>query len=280
MLWAGRRYGWFLTRSAPLAGAVAALVLRVLEPDLPLYQATPFDPAEIQQLRNELSSSVAMGSLALAPFVGAAAAWFGWLLGIVIQREPEESSVASTRGASAVTATQALLLALAPIPARANASDPHHETMQVGPYTVLVGFSEWPMLAERSIDITFEPESDVFEPEGGIAGKTATIRVVDPLGEPYVVGPLGRHPRDRSLWGLDLIALPSSGPWSIELEIDGPLGIGSGTLEGIEVGARPGPPPAPFWILASLPLLFLVWLGVRGWRAVRPGRSPAAHAWR
>jgi hypothetical protein len=78
---------------------------------------------------------------------------------------------------------------------------------------------------------------------------------------------------------LDLIALPTAGNWTIELTVDGPLGSGSGTLTGIAVGERPGPPPLPMWLLAMLPLVFLIALGVRGWRLVRPGNSPEAHAW-
>ncbi|MBA2598485.1 MAG: hypothetical protein H0V00_17830, partial [Chloroflexia bacterium] len=81
------------------------------------------------------------------------------------------------------------------------------------------------------------------------------------------------------LWGLDLIALPAPGDWTIELTVTGPEGTGAGTLSGIAVGERPGPPPAPMWLIAALPLLFLLWLGVRGWRQVRPGTTPESHAW-
>jgi hypothetical protein len=221
----------------------------------------------------EISAAVAPASLLLAPIIGAAAAWFGWLLGVVLRGREEE--LATPPGgevyATAVAVACALLL-LAPGAVRAHASDPHHETIQAGPYRVVVGFSEWPILAERSIDITFEPD-------GGIAGKTAEIRITDPAGELFEVGPLARHPRQRELWGLDLIALEPPGNWTIELTIDGPLGSGAGTLNGIEVGERPGPPPTPLWLLASMPLLFLIWLGARGWRAVRPGRTAAAHSW-
>src|SRR4051794_32381211 len=111
-----------------------------------------------------------------------------------------------------------------------------------------------------------------FEPEGGIADKTATIRITDPHGDWYEVGPLGRHPRQRTLWGLDLISLPEPGSWTIELTVNGMEGVGTGTLSGVMVGPRPGPPPTPMWLIAALPLVFLLWLGVRGWLAVRPGR--------
>ncbi len=48
---------------------------------------------------------------------------------------------------------------------------------------------------------------------------------------------------------------------------------------GVPAGERPGPPPAPMWLIAALPLFFLVGLGVRGWLQVRPGRTPEARAW-
>lgn len=95
---------------------------------------------------------------------------------------------------------------------------------------VLVGFSEWPIRAERSLDITFDPQ-------GGIEGKSAAIRITDPQGS------------------------------------------GTGILSAIPVGERPGPPPAPMWLAAALPRFFLPWLGVRGWRQVRPGQSPEARSW-
>ncbi|MGH2616649.1 MAG: hypothetical protein ACRDJC_15540 [Thermomicrobiales bacterium] len=268
---AGRNWGKPVAIVVPLAGAVAALALRLLEPNLPLYQPSPLDPAELAALREEISSAVATSSLILAPIIGAAAGWFGWLLGIVLKGG---SAAPAPRVAQpAVVAAAALtLLLLTPTTTLAHAADPHHETIQAGPYEVLVGFSEWPMRAERSLDITFEPE-------GGIAGKSATIEITDPNGDWYEVGPLGRHPRQRELWGLDLIAMPTPGDWTIELTVTGPEGTGTGTLTGIPVGERPGPPPAPMWIIAALPLVFLLWLGVRGWFQVRPGRTAEAHAW-
>jgi hypothetical protein len=128
------------------------------------------------------------------------------------------------------------------------------------------------MRAERSLDITFEPT-------GGIEGKSATIRIIDPEGEIYDGGALGRHPRQRALWGLDLIALPAAGDWTIELTVTGPEGSGTGVLSAIPVGERPGPPPAPMWLVAALPLFFLLWLGVRGWLRVRPGQTAEARSW-
>ncbi len=159
-----------------------------------------------------------------------------------------------------------------PLAVRAQEDAPAHvERLQAGPYAIDVGFSEWPIRAERSVDITFEPTT-------GIAGKTATVKLTGPSGEEWEE-PLGRHPRHRDLWGLDLIALPAAGPWTIALTIDGPDGTGSGQLAGIELLGRPGPPAAPLWLLGILPLIFLVWLTVRAWRGVRPSRLPAARGW-
>jgi hypothetical protein len=271
LLAAGRRLGWPVAPMVLIAGAVAALALRLLEPNLPLYGPHPLDPPELAALRAENASAVSTSSLILAPVLGAAGGWFGWLLGIVFKGGSTEASSTSVRRPAIAAAAAALLLAF-PTTAHAHASDPHHETIQAGPYEVVVGFSEWPLRAERSLDITFEPED-------GIAGKTASIRITDPNGEWYESGSLGRHPRQRELWGLDLIALPTPGEWTIELTVDGPQGSGTGTLTGIPVGERPGPPLAPMWLIAVLPLLFLLWLGVRGWSRIRPGWSPEAHAW-
>ena len=272
VMFAGRRLEWRMTAVVPLAGAVAALVLRVLEPTLPLYQPGPLDPEELVARRAAIAAAVATSSLVLAPIVGAVAAWVGWLLGIVLGNNVAVAPAPKRSAGNAAVAAVLLLSLAAPVRVAAHASDPHHETIQAGPYEVVVGFSEWPMRAERSLDITFEPV-------GGIEGKSAIVRIIDPEGDIYDGGTLGRHPRQRALWGLDLIALPAAGNWSMELTVDGPQGSGKGILSDIPVGERPGPPPAPMWLVAALPLVFLFWLGVRGWRQVRPGRTAEAQSW-
>lgn len=268
----GRRQGWRVGWTVALAGAVAALAIWMPEPNLPIYAAEGATSPEIQQRIAEITAQLRPASFVLVPLLGALAGWFDWMLGIVIRRDDAPVAARSGVPAQAVAAAAVLLLLITPGQAGAHAADPHHETMQVGPYVVQVGFSEWPIQAERSIDITFEPE-------GGIADKSATLKLIGPDGEVFENGPLGRHPRQRQYWGLDLIALPMQGDWTITLAIDGLEGHGEATLNAIPVGPRPGPPPAPIWLIATLPLIFLLGISVRGWRAVRPRQAPEANAW-
>jgi hypothetical protein len=157
--------------------------------------------------------------------------------------------------------------------ASAHTPESHHMTVQAGPYPMEVGFSDWPLVAERSFDVTFTPED-------GIAGKTATIQVMGPSGpERRVSGTLGRHPRQRDIWGLDLISLPDEGEWTFVVGIDGPLGPGEATIGPIPVGPRPGPAPLPMWLIAALPLFAIAGGIMTAWRRVRPGRTPEASAW-
>jgi hypothetical protein len=51
----------------------------------------------------------------------------------------------------------------------------HQERLDVGPYELTVGFSEWPVRAQQSLDFTFEPA-------GGIEQVTGTLVAVSPSG--------------------------------------------------------------------------------------------------
>ena len=146
----------------------------------------------------------------------------------------------------------------------------HAEHVQVGPYPLTVGFSVWPIRAMRSLDFTFAPA-------GGIAGKSGTIDIegagMGPRGVRDGGAPLVRHPRKRTVWGLDTRAIDDPGTYSFHFTIDGPQGHGEGTLNGVTVLDQPGPPLPLSWSVASLPLIALVALIVVGWRRTRPGRG-------
>lgn len=86
LLLAGRRWGWDPRLIVPLAGAAAALLLRLLEPTL---AAAVLGPEVTPSIRDEivrLRAAEAGPTLVVVPIVGAAFGWIGWRLGIVLRR--------------------------------------------------------------------------------------------------------------------------------------------------------------------------------------------------
>ncbi len=177
-------------------------------------------------------------------------------------------------------------LAWLAIAAPAQAAPPvevvHSESTRVGPYTMRASFSEWPLRAERSLDL-------LFEPVGGIAESKAYLRMTSPSGKSVYGsqiaavgggerGQLARHPRARDVWGLDVVALPEEGTWRFEFTLKGPRGTGKGTLE-VPVGARPGPPAPLAWTIGMLPLVGLVPIGGYAWIRTRALRRREAGSW-
>lgn len=175
-------------------------------------------------------------------------------------------------------AAAALCLALCvalPQPARAQGQPAgvtvvHRETVRVGPYPVAVGFSRWPIRAERSLDI-------VFMPDGGIAGKHGTVTLIPPSGDEERLT-LVRHPRMRTVWGLDVVALPEQGRWTMRFQIDGPLGRGDGRLP-VVLLPRPGPPVLVGWIPVLLVTGGLLAAILFAWRHARPVRQSETWSW-
>jgi hypothetical protein len=145
----------------------------------------------------------------------------------------------------------------------------HAERVAVGPYTVTVGFSVWPIRAMQSLDYSFMPD-------GGIAGKSGTVNL--PGADPE---PLARHPRKLDVWGLDIRAVPNAGVYTIAFAIDGPAGHGEGALTGVEILDQPGPPLGLSWAVGALPFLGLVAFLAIAWRrtsarpTVLPTQPPA-----
>jgi hypothetical protein len=146
----------------------------------------------------------------------------------------------------------------------------HTDSVQVGPYQVTVGFSKWPLRAMQSLDFTFLPD-------GGITGKSGTVRIQTPgggTGKRGLGSPLVRHPRKRDVWGLDTLALNTPGTYSFRFVINGSLGQGEGTLTGVTVLDQPGPPLPLSWAVGSLPFGALLVFLVVAWRRTRPGKHP------
>ena len=145
----------------------------------------------------------------------------------------------------------------------------HQERVDVGPYELTVGFSQWPVRARQSLDFTFAPA-------GGIEQVTGTLIAVSPTGveenlrrPPGVVG-LPRHPRQPDVWGLDVFALDEPGDWVFTFGLDGPQGAATARMT-LPVLDQPGPPLAVSWLVSTVPLLVIA--GVLATAARRGGRA-------
>jgi hypothetical protein len=155
----------------------------------------------------------------------------------------------------------------------------HTEKLQAGPYQVTVGFSRWPVQAERSLDI-------VFSVEGGVEDKTGTLTLVTETSQrlsrqkqtnqPF---PLERHPRMREAWGLDIFAFPSAGQWEFKVAIEGLQGHGEGSLAVVLLEPPIFLPHPINWVIAFLPLIALFVIIIITWRRDQPNRQPDTWSW-
>ncbi|WP_344232800.1 hypothetical protein [Kribbella hippodromi] len=160
----------------------------------------------------------------------------------------------------AMVAAIAVVLGLTTMPAAAVPAVKvvHTEKVQAGPYTILVGFSVWPIRAQQSLDFTFLPD-------GGIADKHGTLTRIEPNGD-VLESKLSRHPRARDKWGLDIEALRAEGNWTFRFAVDGPQGKGTGELENLAVLKQPGPPMGLSWAIGALPFFLFIAAVVVAWR--------------
>jgi hypothetical protein len=157
----------------------------------------------------------------------------------------------------------------------------HTENVKVGPYNITVGFSRWPVQADKSLDFTFSPE-------GGIADKTGTITLILPTTskatpaerESFEVAlPLARYARDRNIWGIDVTALPDEGQWKFQFDIDGPQGKGTGTLDVVLLPRPAFLPPLINWSLGLLPCIGIIALVSVAWRRAKTGKRAETWSW-
>jgi hypothetical protein len=153
----------------------------------------------------------------------------------------------------------------------------HTETVQVGPYNVQVGFSRWPVQADKSLDFTFSAD-------GGITDKTGTIALMAPTLKSTEEGfnmplPLSRYARDRNIWGFDVLSLPEEGQWKFQFEIDGAQGKGTGSLDVVLLERPAFLPPLINWAIGLLPLIGLIAFISNAWRKARTGKRPETWTW-
>jgi hypothetical protein len=106
LVWAFRRNRLPVRFGVPLAGAVAALVLNLLQPVPPLYFIGPDAPAEFLAMVEAMTSATRIPTVVVAVIVGAVTGWFGWRLGVVLRGTtgPAPTGLASAVQPTAVPA--------------------------------------------------------------------------------------------------------------------------------------------------------------------------------
>lgn len=153
----------------------------------------------------------------------------------------------------------------------------HTENVQAGPYNVTVGFSRWPVQADRSFDLTFSVEGGIQDKEGTVTLLAPTLRDTDDFfNYPF---PLSRFARDRNVWGFDVIAFPEQGQWQYQFVIDGPQGQGTGSLDVVFLERPPFLPSIVNWSLGFIPFIALIVLIIVSWLRVRPGKRADTWTW-
>jgi hypothetical protein len=148
------------------------------------------------------------------------------------------------------------------------------EVVQVGPVQTMVDFSEWPVVAQKSLQI-------VVAPAGGIAGKSATLTMVPKRGVKghMEIYKLQTYPGIPNAWTLNLEGIPGQGEWTFRVEITGADGTWSAALQPVEVAPPPSVPKWSGWLLALTPVL--LFSGFVGLELIRyPKRARAnGNAW-
>jgi hypothetical protein len=155
----------------------------------------------------------------------------------------------------------------------------HTEVVQAGPYKITVGFSRWPVQAERSLDVVFMVDGSIEDKTGTITLITDTVQKLNRQKKTNQPFALERHPRMREAWGLDVFAFPSDGQWEFKFAIDGAQGHGAGSLA-VVLLEKPTFLPRPLTsLIAFLPVIILLVITVIAWRRDKPNRQADTWSW-
>ena len=101
LVWAARRNGLPVRLGVPLAGALVALVLNLLQPVPPLYFLPPDAPAEFLAGIRAMMAETRLPTLLVVLPIGALMGWFGWRLGVVVRGVTDPRPAATERRAAA-----------------------------------------------------------------------------------------------------------------------------------------------------------------------------------
>lgn len=180
-----RRRGVPVGAGVLLSAAIGMAVLGGL--DGGLMRSDAANPLADAGIVPPLSGGMVAATAAAAAVVGAFGGWAGWNLGVVLRglagagatNAPTEPRAAPRPRSGAARWRTTVLVGLLgslgalALPAGGDAAQGavdgaapggdavaivHREVVAAGPYRIDVGFTEWPLRAERSLDILFEPE--------------------------------------------------------------------------------------------------------------------------
>jgi hypothetical protein len=155
----------------------------------------------------------------------------------------------------------------------------HEEQLNVGPYNVTIGFSQWPVQAERSLDLYFSVEGGIEDKRGTLTLVTATPQTFNRQRRSHEPWSLARHPSQRDAWGLDVFAFPVEGQWEFQFVVDGPQGQGKGSLAVVLLEPPVFLPHSVAVFIAFLPLVALATIIVIIWRRSKPLQQTDTWSW-
>ncbi len=151
------------------------------------------------------------------------------------------------------------LLALAMVPIQVRASSmPRTEMLKAGPYSIEVTLSLDPPEVEKPLNITL-----VAGNASQLSGSVMAIpgAGTDAITVRTLLAPAGHT--SNTLEGT--LHLPVRGAWQIVIDLDGPSGRGSASLD-VTVSAPNAIPAWLGWLIGLSPLIGCVWLIWQQWK--------------
>jgi hypothetical protein len=153
-----------------------------------------------------------------------------------------------------------LILLLLPASALAHGgSQPlvYEETVEINGQKVRVGFSEWPPVAQKSIEFAVHPY------EGKVTGMTGKIRLIPDKSVGYLRGEIVRGlatwPGNEDALVLQMNGIPLPGTWRMEVILTDANGKeGKATTAPFTVADPPGIPQWAGWAIGLIPLYCLI----------------------
>ena len=151
-----------------------------------------------------------------------------------------------------------LFLCSMPATALASGKPARSETLTAGPYTLVVDLSDDPPIVDQNFTLTIHSQEATSlsgtltaQPGPGTDAIPAHASLTQDTGNTHTL--------------TGTLHLVVRGVWNIIVDVNGPRGHGSATLD-VTVTAPNAMPPWLGWIIGLLPLIGCVWLIWQQWR--------------